>query len=121
MATTTRRALATRSIAPPMPFTILPGIIQFAIAFFVHFHRAEHAQIDVPAANHGKRIGAREIRGAGHLGHRFLAGIDQVGIFFAFDRIRPDAEHSVLRLQHDFHARRHMIGDSVGMPMPRLT
>src|SRR6516225_291764 len=30
MATTTRRAPDTRSIAPPMPGTILPGIIQFA-------------------------------------------------------------------------------------------
>ena len=30
MATITRRAPATRSIAPPMPLTILPGIIQFA-------------------------------------------------------------------------------------------
>src|SRR6185312_4533893 len=30
MITTTRFALATRSIAPPIPFTILPGIIQFA-------------------------------------------------------------------------------------------
>ena len=30
MITTTRFARATRSIAPPMPFTILPGIIQFA-------------------------------------------------------------------------------------------
>ena len=28
--TTTRRAPATRSMAPPIPFTILPGIIQFA-------------------------------------------------------------------------------------------
>ena len=28
--TTTRRAPATRSMAPPIPFTILPGIIQLA-------------------------------------------------------------------------------------------
>src|SRR5208337_1700341 len=30
IATTTRRAPATKSIAPPIPFTIFPGIIQFA-------------------------------------------------------------------------------------------
>ena len=30
MVTTTRRAPATRSMAPPIPFTILPGIIQLA-------------------------------------------------------------------------------------------
>ena len=30
MTTTTRLTPATRSIAPPMPFTILPGIIQLA-------------------------------------------------------------------------------------------
>ena len=30
IATITRRAPATRSMAPPMPFTILPGIIQLA-------------------------------------------------------------------------------------------
>ena len=30
MTTTTRSTPATRSIAPPMPFTILPGIIQLA-------------------------------------------------------------------------------------------
>jgi hypothetical protein len=34
MTTTTRRTPATRSMAPPMPFTILPGIIQLAMSPF---------------------------------------------------------------------------------------
>jgi hypothetical protein len=34
MTTTTRLTPATRSMAPPMPFTILPGIIQLAMSPF---------------------------------------------------------------------------------------
>ena len=62
------RAPATRSIAPPMPLTILPGIIQLARSPSSRdLHRAEDAHVDVPAADHGERVRRREVRGAREL------------------------------------------------------
>jgi hypothetical protein len=48
IATTTRFAPVTRSIAPPMPGTILPGIIQFASSRARRPAAAEHGHVDVP-------------------------------------------------------------------------
>ena len=49
----TRRAPCTRSIAPPMPLTILPGIIQLARSPRGRdLHRAEDRGVDVAAADH---------------------------------------------------------------------
>ena len=50
MATTTRLAPETRSIAPPMPGTIRPGTIQFA---------SPSRLIDLQAAEHGQ---SRDVR-----------------------------------------------------------
>ena len=53
ISTTTFFTPATRSIAPPIPFTILPGIIQFARSPFArHLQRAQDGQVDMPAADH---------------------------------------------------------------------
>src|SRR5262249_32158261 len=79
--------------------------------FFVDLHRSEDAQVDVPAADHGERIGAGEIRSAWHLGHGFFARIDQVSIFLPFDRIRANTEHAVLALQHHMNPGWDIIGD----------
>ena len=56
----------TRSIAPPMPLTILPGTIQLARSpSRGDLHRAEHGDVDVAAADHredcrrSRRSGAR--------------------------------------------------------------
>ncbi len=86
------------------------------VALLVHFHRAEHAQVNVTAANHGERIGARKIRSAGKFADRFLAGVDEVSIFLPFDRVRSDAQHAVLTLQDDVHAGGNVVGDEGGQP-----
>ena len=45
-------------IAPPMPLTILPGIIQLARSPFCrcHLHGAEDGEVDVAAADHRERV-----------------------------------------------------------------
>ena len=95
-----------------MPLTILPGIIQLArLPCCIDFERAEHGDVDVPAAHHRKRIGAAEIRRARQLGDGFLAGVDQVGIDLRLGGIRPDAEHAVLGMQRDLDAGRQAVRD----------
>ena len=66
-----------------------------------HLHRAQDRAVDVAAADHRERLGRREVGAARQLGDRLLAGVDQVGILLALVRERADAEHAVLRLQHD--------------------
>src|SRR5208282_1866837 len=83
-------------------------------ALFVDFHGAEHAEIDVAATNHGEGVGAGEIGGAGDFADRLFAGVDQVGIFGAFEGIRANAEHAVLALQDDIHASGNVVGNQRG-------
>ena len=66
------------------------------------------------AANHGEGFGAGEERGAGEFGYGFLAGVDEIGIGFAFERIRSDAEHAIFRLQNDFDAGGDEVRDQRG-------
>ena len=100
MTTTTRRTPETRSIAPPMPFHALAGNHPVGqVAAFRDLHRAQNRQVDVPAANHGKRVGAGKDRRAGNEGHGLLARIDQVGVDLRCARKRPHAQQSILRLQ----------------------
>src|SRR5208282_2426764 len=80
-------------------------------AAFIHFHRAQHAQINVRPADHGKRISARKIRRPRHLANGFFAGVDQVRVFLPLQRIRPNPQHSILGLQHHFNSRRNVIAD----------
>ena len=61
------------------------------------------------AANHGERIGAGKVARAGEFGDRFLAGVNQVGVFLAFQRVRANAEHAVLGLEHDVDVGRYEI------------
>ena len=63
------------------------------------------------AANHGEGIGAGEERCARDFADGFFTGIDEIGVFFAFERIGTDSQHPILTLQNDFHARRNIIGD----------
>jgi hypothetical protein len=64
-------------------------------AGFVDFHRAHHAKVNMTAANHRERIGARKVRGARQFADRFFPRVDQVGVFRAFECIWPDAEVDV--------------------------
>ena len=79
------------------------------IPLLIHFHGAKNGKVDVPAANHGKGVGAGEVRCAWRFRDGLLAGIDQVGVLLTLLRIWPHAQHSVFRLQHHVHARRHTI------------
>ncbi len=97
-----------------MPLTILPD--HFAgnhpvgqIAFLIDLHRAKHAQINVTAANHGKRICAGKICGASHLTDGFLTGVDEISVFFALERIGANPQHAIFALQNHMHARRNVI------------
>src|SRR5216110_449126 len=71
-----RLAEATRSIAPPIPFTIAPGTIQLAMSPLRDLHRSEDGEIDLAAADHAEGVGAGEVRRAGDHGHGLLAGVD---------------------------------------------
>src|ERR1019366_9777199 len=79
------------------------------VALFVNLHRAQHAEVDVAAADHGEGFGTREVGGAGQFGDSFLAGVDDIGVLAAFDGIRPDAQHAVFRLQNNVEMRRHVV------------
>ena len=91
------------------------------IAVLRDLHRAQDGAVDVAAADHGERLGRREIGAARQLGDRLLAGVDEVGILVALVGEGADAQHAVLRLQHDVRAGGMKFATSVGMPMPRFT
>ena len=96
---------------PTGPFDHLAGNHPIRdIAFVGHLECAENGEIDVPAANHGKRIGAGEIGRAGNRRDRLFASVDQVGVHFVFGRKRADAEKAILGLQCDVHAFGNVIG-----------
>ena len=62
-----------------------------------------------PPANHGEAVGRGEIARGRYLGHRLLAGVDEVWVFFALVREWPEAEHPVLALQLHSHPRRDVV------------
>ena len=68
------------------------------VAGCVDFHGAEDAEVDVAAADHGEGFGGGEEGGAGEDGDGFFAGVDEVGVFFAFERVGADAEHAVFAI-----------------------
>ena len=84
------------------------------IAVLVDFHCAQHAKINMAATNHRERVRTRKIRCPGEFAHRLLAGVDEVGIFLAFHRIRADAEHAIFALQNDIHSRWDVIRNKRG-------
>src|SRR5215469_17267162 len=65
----------------------------------------------MPAADHGKRIGARKVTGSRHFGYGLLAGVDKIWVFLPFDRIRSDSEHAVFALQHHLNALGNVVGN----------
>src|ERR1700746_3229634 len=76
------------------------------IALLIDFHCAQNAEINVAAADHGEGIGTGEVGRASDLADGFLAGIDQIGVFFSLERVRTDAKHAIFALQHNVHAGR---------------
>jgi hypothetical protein len=56
------------------------------------------------AAHHAEGFGRGEITGRRQLAHRLLAGVDEIGVFFALIGERAHAEHAILALQADVDA-----------------
>src|ERR1019366_6130922 len=86
----------------PMPFTILPGIIQLA-------------RSPVPETCMAPRMARliwppRIIANESALEKKLLPGVDEVGIDLGVERERSDTEQAVLGLQPDVHT----LGDVVG-------
>ena len=81
------------------------------VALFAYFHGAQDGEIDLSGADHAETHGGIEERGAFQRRNGLLAGIDQIRIFFAFERKRSDTEQSIFRLQHYFHAGGNVIGN----------
>ena len=90
-------------MAPPIPFTILPGIIQLARSpqrdtlnqfldseevmkcpqrrkMSSHLHCSQDGKANMATPDHGKTLLAREERAAGDGCHCLLARVDQVGV-----------------------------------------
>jgi hypothetical protein len=81
------------------------------VAVLRDLHRAEHADVDVTAADHRERRRRVEERRPFDRRDGLLAGVDEVRILVAFEREWPDAEQAVLALEHDVHAGRHVVRD----------
>ena len=112
ISTMTRLTPATRSIAPPIPLTMRPGIIQLARSPFSATCIAPRIdKVDMAAADHPEGLRAVEIARRRQLGDRLLAGIDQVRVLFSLERERAHAEHAVLALQLNRDPRRNEIRD----------
>ena len=74
-----------------------------------HLECAQHAEVEVPATHHRKRVRVVEIGAAGQQRDRLLAGIDQVPVFLAFGRRRTHAENAVLALQEHLAVDRQVV------------
>ena len=103
-------APCTRSIAPPGPFTIFPGIIQFARSPVADTCIAPRIAASIlPPRIMPKLVAESKNAAPGEGRHGLLAGVDQVGIDVLLGRVRADAEDAVLGLQHDGDAVGHVV------------
>ena len=99
-------------MAPPMPFTILPGIIQLArLPSRSTCSAPRIVRSTWPPRTIAKESALEKYDGARQLGDRLLAGVDEVGVLLARLGVGPDAEHAVLGVQHDRDALRDVVGD----------
>ena len=60
------------------------------IPLLIYFHCSEDAQVNMASTDHGKRLGAGEVSSARSFSDGFFTGINQIGIFCAFDWIRAN-------------------------------
>ena len=88
----------TRSIAPPMPFTIFPGISQLARspAFDTCIPPGSPRRYARPGSC--QTVGRVEKRSAGADSDGLLPGVDQVWILRTFGWVRADPQNAVLAL-----------------------
>src|SRR5579883_2866633 len=106
MMTQSWRAPAARSIAPPTA-----GAVSLSdVAVFRHLKRAEHAEIEMAAANERKTVGVVHVGAAGTQRHILLAGIDEPAVDLIRLRRRSHAEHAVLGMKNHLALDGHVIG-----------
>ncbi len=72
-------------------------------------HRSENSELNVLATNHGEAQFAREEARPWHGRDGLLTRIDQVCIFFAFEREGPHAQDAVLTLKFYIDALRDVV------------
>ena len=120
--TITRFAPCTRSIAPPMPLTILPGIIQFARSPDSETCIAPRtARSMCPPRIMPNESAESKNDAPGSTVTVSLPALIRSASSCALKRIRAHPEDAVLALQRDGDVGRNVVGDSVGKPMPRFT
>lgn len=62
-------------------------------------HGAQHAHVNAAGADHAEALLGAETAGPRVQGDGLLAGVDQVGVLLALDRVGPQAENAVFGLQ----------------------
>ena len=80
------------------------------VAAGVDLHGAEDGDVEVLAADHPEGHRGVEEAGAGQDRDGLLAGVDQVGVLLALERVGADAEDAVLAVQDHVHAVGHVVG-----------
>ena len=81
------------------------------VAIFGHLQGAQDGKVNMPAADHAEGLRGIEEGTGRQLRNRLLAGIDQIGIFFAFIGEGAKAQHAVFALQLHIKAGGDVIGD----------
>ena len=109
-----------RSIAPPMPLTILPGIIQLAMSPRGDLHGAEDRDVDPAAADHPEARGGVEEGAPGSTVMVSFPALIRSGTSCppsGTGRRRGRRSRTAARVRR----RRAWLGTRVGRPIPRLT
>ncbi len=75
-----------------------------------NLHRAQNRQIDMPAADHRKRVRARKEACARKRRHRLLPRVDQIRIDLILRRERPNPKQPILRVQRHVNILRNVVG-----------
>ena len=117
----TRSAPWTRSIAPPIPFTMAPGTIQSAKLPDDETCMCRAPQLNVPAALRSQAPNQRMPRPAG-AATVSLPALIRLGIDCVIVWIGAGSQDAVLGVQGDFHERYKCWQERrFGRPIPRLT
>src|SRR2546423_786399 len=83
------------------------------VAVLRDLKRAEHAKVQVAAADHGEAVRVMKVRGARQRRHALFARIEQLGIAFARPGRGAHAEHAIFCVVDQRAARRHELGDQL--------
>ena len=92
----------------------LAGVPVGQVAGGTHLKSAQHTDVQVAAAHHGKAVGVVKVSAACQHGHRLLAGVDQVIVFMPGSWCRAHAQNAVFAVQYHFNAGRQVVGHQRG-------